>query len=103
MSSLKRQLFFTIEALDDIRDSLLFAAREWDLDAASFYRKMLDDTLESVAKFPIWSQIKDEVQEGVKVTGAGHHVIFLRPCEEDVHILRMLHYRMNETHYWDVM
>lgn len=103
MSRPKRPVFVSLEALDDIRDSFLFAAREWDLDAMSIYREMLDDTLESVVDFPAWSRTKDDVQEGVEVTDAGHRVIFLRWSEDVIHILRVLHYRMNETRYWDVM
>jgi plasmid stabilization system protein ParE len=95
-------VYLTLEAIDDVRDTLLFAMGEWGLDAANAYREMLDKSFAYDAKFPEWNLKKDDVQEGIETSGIGQHITYVRTYDEAVHILRVLHVDMNATHYWDI-
>jgi toxin ParE1/3/4 len=99
---MKHPVIFTTEALADYHDILLYGINEWGADAAAEYRGRLDEVVDSIGHFPQMSPRKENVQHGIRVASAGQHKIYYLIEKSTIRIIRILHSRMDETHYLDI-
>ena len=93
MSSPKRRLELTQQAIADIRDILSYTLTTWGESQLAKYRASIHDALQVILKNP--SAGRPSVKPGLKVLPVEHHRIFFRTIDGTIYVVRVLHERMD--------
>jgi toxin ParE1/3/4 len=102
MSARKLPVILTDEARDDLRSIALYGLTTWGERQATRYHAEIEKVLASLSRFPRMGRRKDELPGDIRTIGVGHHRILDRVDADAITVLRVLHARMDETHYLDL-
>jgi toxin ParE1/3/4 len=78
--------------LDGIWD---YTAERWSSAQAERYIRTLQEAIETVATDPGRARTCDYIRAGYRRYSVGSHVIFFRPAENGIDIVRILYQRMD--------
>jgi toxin ParE1/3/4 len=79
------------DADEDLQAIYVFSMQEWGNRQAALYLNELYDTFERIARLPAIGRQRGELAEDIRSVPHGPHVIFYRPWEGEVAIVRILH------------
>lgn len=68
--------------------------RRWSPDQADAYIALLFDAFDAAAAFPLAGQDASDIRPGYRRRACGSHIIFYRPQDYGIEIVRVLHGRM---------
>jgi toxin ParE1/3/4 len=102
MSSRKLPVILTDEARDDFESIALYGLLTWGEKHAESYHAQIADVLDNLATFPRMGRLNEDLASEIRSIGVGHHRILYRVEEHAVHVLRILHERMDATQYIDL-
>lgn len=72
-----------------------YSLANWGLNKASSYLDELLSSFELLAQHPEMSWLRTEFTPAVRIHQHAHHLIVYLQDETDIHIVRVLHERMN--------
>src|SRR5437667_9661175 len=84
----------TPEAYDDLWEIVLYIARDNE-EAAFRLADTIDEKFELLAKFPGAGQARLELLPDLRSFPVGRYLIFYRPIEDGIEVLRILHSARN--------
>jgi toxin ParE1/3/4 len=79
----------------DLEDIWRYTAEHWSIDQADHYHNLLMDGIESLVGAAHRGIAVDHIRPGYRRLNAESHVIFYRPAENGIEIIRILHGRMD--------
>lgn len=88
-------LAFSVFAQSDIDNALLYTTREWGRAQRAIYKKQLDSALGLIVSMPNIGRRLRNHDEDIFVYPVGKHRIFYKIVTGGIHILRVLHERMD--------
>ena len=97
MSSPKCRLELSHRAKEDLRDILSYTLITWGESQLAKYRASIDDALHVILHNP--SAGRPSVKPALKVLAVGHHRIFYRTNDDTIHVVRILHERMDTSRH----
>ena len=80
----------TPQADDDLWEILVYIARDNE-DAAFRLIDAIDERFEMLARFPMGGQARPELLPNLRSFPVGRYLIFYRPIEDGIEVLRVLH------------
>lgn len=80
---------------------MLYGIDTWGKDVAVRYLDDLHEHFTHIARFPGIGRLKEGVPNSTRVLGCGQHMIYYQAVDQTIRILRVLHARMDATHYLD--
>lgn len=80
----------TPEAHGDARSIWRYIAQD-DVDAATDTLHRIEDRLASLASLPLSAEAVPTLAANVRRSSVGNYVIYYRPIEDGIHVLRILH------------
>ena len=83
------------KARADLEGIWLYTAEHWSPDQADIYHNRIVDILTGLASGRIQGRSAEHVREGYLKHPAGSHVIYFRPADYGIEIVRILHGRMD--------
>ncbi len=94
MPNKRRAYRLTPLAESDLEEIWLYTSRNWSLEQADAYHRVIMAAIEGLAAGRITGQ-RSDVREGYWKHKAGMHVIYFRCSNEHLDIIRVLHGRMD--------
>lgn len=79
------------DADEDLQTIYAYSMQEWGTRQAALYLNALYDTFECIARMPGVGRQRGGLGEDIRSVPHGTHVVFYRPWEDDVAIVRVLH------------
>jgi toxin ParE1/3/4 len=89
------ELRLTPAALRDLEDIWRYTARRWGSTQAERYTDNLNACFETLARAPLSAQACDHIRPGYRRQWVESHVVYLRPGQGEVTVVRILHERMD--------
>lgn len=90
------------EARDDLIEITLYGIATWGEAISGRYVADLYEHFTYISRFPQIGHLKEGVPNSTRVLGCGQHVIYYQHLGGTIRILRVLHARMDATHYLDL-
>ncbi len=93
---MSKRIVFRPRATSDLREQAAFIAKD-SLEAAERFTRAADETFEQLAAMPemgVPRAHRNESHSGLRmfpVRSFGKHLVFYRPCESRIEIVRVLH------------
>lgn len=81
----------------DLEEIWLYTFHHWSLEQADFYLREVMDAMESLASKRTVGQVCD-IRKGYWKYKVGTHMIYYRPSNHSLDIIRVLHSRMDVEH-----
>jgi toxin ParE1/3/4 len=78
--------------LDEIWD---YTERNWGKEQAEAYIRLIGAAIKAIASSPERGKACDDIREGYRKYRAASHMIFFRPIDGGVDVVRILHRRMD--------
>jgi toxin ParE1/3/4 len=86
-------------AKGDLEEIWTYSVRQWSIEQADRYTNDLIDMIERLAQNPGHGRSAEHIRRGYLKYSVGSHVIFYRRMKAGIHVIRILHKRMNvESH-----
>jgi toxin ParE1/3/4 len=86
-------------AREDLKAIWRYTLRQWGERQADLYLQQLDHGIRSLADFPDLGVPSDHTRAGYRKLHVNRHLIFYRPDDSRVEIVRVLHQAMDiESH-----
>jgi toxin ParE1/3/4 len=85
----------TPRARADIEQIWDYTLSRWGVDQADKYLRQIAEAMALVGGDPARGRACDEVRAGYRKYAAGAHVLFYRPTQNGVTVVRILHQRMD--------
>lgn len=90
----------TPRAEKDLEDIWRYTVEQWSVDQAEKYVDGLIDVMEALAANPKRGRSAERIRPGYRRQNTGAHVIFYKPSDGWILIVRILHQRMDfESHF----
>lgn len=89
------QVIYAAEADDDVAAIAEFTVETWGQRQADRYLDMLEARLALVADQPRLGPGRPDLGDDIRAFPAQSHVIYYRPTENGIYVLRVLHYAMD--------
>jgi toxin ParE1/3/4 len=89
------RLIVSPDARRDLKNIARYSEREWGAERRERYVALLQERFSSLLKHPQSGTPRGDLGPHYRSLTAGRHVIFYRAKGEDLHILRVLHQRMD--------
>ena len=90
----------TPRAERDLEDIWRYTAEQWSVDQAEKYVDGLIDAMEVLAANPSHGRSAARIRPGYRRQNGGAHVIFFKPSDNGILVVRILHQRMDfESHF----
>lgn len=86
---MRRRVLVTAQAKDDLREIRLYIAQD-DRQAANRLIKTIRDKLQLLCQQPGVGRTRDELRPGLRSFPVGRYVIFYKPAEGGIEVLRVL-------------
>lgn len=86
-------------AQDDLETVFDYTVQQWGLRQALQYTDMIEQTCSELAEAPLLAQACDAIRPGYRRRSAGRHVIYFRPAEYGIAVIRILHQRMDTSRH----
>lgn len=83
------------EAGEDLLEIGRYTAPEWGEVQSERYLDRLDDAFNRLAAMPGLGRARNDVRSGVFSFPAGRHMVWYRPVDAGIEILRVLHARQS--------
>ena len=80
----------TVRAKADAAHIWLYIAQENE-QAADKLIDQIDERLQSLARMPLSAEAVDHLYPGLRRTSVGSYVIYYRPLNEEIEVIRILH------------
>ena len=84
----------TPKAKEDLEEIWLYMLETWGVEQANHYIEKLTDTFAALAKEPMRAMTCDHIRQGYRWSPSGRHVIYFRPTDYGIAVIRVLHERM---------
>ncbi|MCC5982373.1 MAG: type II toxin-antitoxin system RelE/ParE family toxin [Oceanicaulis sp.] len=81
------------EAGEDLLEIGRYTTQEWGEAQSERYLDRLNDTFHRLVLMPGLGRARDDIRPGVFSYPAGRHMVWYRPVETGIEILRVLHTR----------
>ncbi len=88
-----REPELTAKAKDDVRDIWYSVASKGDERAADRLISQILEKCRSRARFPETGRLRDEISPGLRSFPVPPYVVFFRPLEDTILVLRIIHGR----------
>lgn len=85
-----QQILRTRRSRADLLEIILYI-RENNPSAAKRFLDQVDSRLKLLAKFPLIGSARSELGENLRSLPVGKHLIFYRPTEKGIRVVRILH------------
>jgi toxin ParE1/3/4 len=82
---------FTAAASQDLREIVEYLAAEGSPEVARRFVQGLTERCQSLADMPGMGRRREELSPGLRSVPEGNYVVFYRPAEDGVQIVRVLH------------
>ena len=82
-------------ALTDLDSIWDYTAERWDQAQAERYLRLLQRGVEALAADPLIGRTCDDIRSGYRKLNVGSHVIFYKTNSDAIHVIRILHARMD--------
>ena len=79
----------------DLDEIWNYSAADWGDDQAESYVRQIQAVIELIANDPRRGRPCNHIRPGYSKFAAGSHVVFFRPIENGVDVVRILHQRMD--------
>jgi toxin ParE1/3/4 len=89
------ELRLTIRAQTDIKNALRFSKQRWGSAVRDDFRAWLRAAFEDIAQFPKIGFHDDRLPDNVRIRPVMSHRIIYRVTQQEVLVLRVLHYRQS--------
>ncbi|NMG08316.1 type II toxin-antitoxin system RelE/ParE family toxin [Brasilonema sp. UFV-L1] len=80
----------TPEAKNDLKELWNYIA-DFSEERADSYLRMLDEKMQTLAQFPLMGKECAELLEGLRSFPVNNYVIFYRPIDNGIEVIRVLH------------
>ena len=87
----------TLEARQDLRDTLLYTRSRWDRRQVGISKAKLDRAMRELTRFPYRGEAHDDVSAGLRGLLVEAHIIYYRLSDQTVSVVRMLHQAMDAS------
>jgi toxin ParE1/3/4 len=91
------RLVISDDAQADFEDAIIFSFGQWGREVASDYAAQIDAALENLRLNPHAGRARNEYFPGCRNVVAGKHLIYYETLPGRVHILRILHERVDPS------
>lgn len=81
------------QAGEDVLAIGRYTSQEWGEEQSERYLDRLNDTFNRLVPIPGLGRHREDVRPGVFSSPAGRHVVWYRPVDAGIEILRVLHVR----------
>ena len=81
----------------DLENIWRYTLDQWGLDQADRYTDLLVGAFEALAQSPNTVQACGDIRPGYRRHRVGRHVIYIRPSNDEIVVVRILHDRMDPT------
>ena len=95
MSARKRRIAFSALAQDDFERILAYTHREWGLFEEQRMSDQLTNTIDTISRNPYIGERRSDLRPGMRSFPMSQHLIFYRPYDDHVEIIRIAHSRMD--------
>jgi toxin ParE1/3/4 len=79
----------------DLRSIGRYTEKTWGREQRNRYLAQLDGSFHALANNPEKGRSCDEIRQGYRKYQVGRHLVFYRPAEGGIAIIRILHERMD--------
>ena len=83
------------KALDDLKDIGRYTEERWGREQRNKYLSILDGFVQSIACDSAIGSLCDYIRPGYRKYYVGRHFIYYRQSTSELHIIRILHERMD--------
>ncbi len=83
------------KAITDLEEIWEYTVDTWGDEQAERYVRLINESFRKIADNPSSGRPCDAIREGYRRRGVGRHVIFYRPIDGGVDVVRILHERMD--------
>jgi toxin ParE1/3/4 len=90
-----RTLKLTDYAQTDLEQIADYTVAEWGQKQADFYLEQLEKAFYSLLDNPYLGKSRDDIKAGYRSLLVEKHLVFYRLANEQLEIMRILHYRMD--------
>jgi toxin ParE1/3/4 len=90
-----RQITFSQKAQADLASIWDYTAQAHGLAQADSYIADIDRIMALALDFPNMGMDYSDIREGYRKLGSGYHLIFYKPRNDGIEIVRVLHERMD--------
>lgn len=85
----------------DIEEIWGYTVKHWGVPQAERYTRLIQAEIEEIASDPSRGRSCEEIRAGYRKVQVGSHMLFYRITDRAIHIVRILHERMDfERHLW---
>ena len=85
----------TKKAKSDLRSIGRYTEKTWGREQRTRYLAQLDGSFHALANNPEQGRSCDEIRQGYRKYQVGRHLVFYRPEDSGIAIIRILHERMD--------
>lgn len=97
MSAHRLHVVYTDDARSDLRDILLYTEQEWGKPQRTIYRRLIRDTLRTLARTPSLGRGRDELSDGLRSYPIRSHILYDWERYGVLTIARILHSRRDAS------
>ena len=83
----------------DLEGLFDYTAARWGLAQATRYTDAIEAACAEMAEAPFQGQDCSHIRSGYRRRGAEHHMIYFRPAEYGITVVRILHQRMDAARH----
>jgi toxin ParE1/3/4 len=87
------------KARDDLSNIWDYTARQWGIEQAERYIRMIAAACEDIALRKLEGRPAEDIRQGYRKWPVGSHVLYFRRERATVSIVRILHKRMDVTRH----
>ena len=82
-------------AQEDLREIQRYTQETWGTTQTKTYLLELMTTFTKLARRPKIGRLRDDLRLDLRSHPVGHHLVFYRPAQNDIEIVRVLHSNMD--------
>jgi toxin ParE1/3/4 len=85
----------SLEAIRDLEDIWSYTKMKWSEQQADRYYQLIVREINFISSKPLWGISYEHVRPGYRAAKMKSHLIFYKVVQDQVHVVRILHERMN--------
>ena len=93
MSARRRRLLLTSDARQELSDILLYSEQQWGKPQRTAYKKLLQESMRTLAQSPFIGRPRDELSAGLRSHPAGSHIIYYWTTDTTLVVAHIFHTR----------
>src|SRR6478752_8311191 len=95
MSPRKLRVAFAMLAQADFERIVAYTRREWGSSEEQRMSDQLSNTIDTISRNPHIGERRSDLRLGIRCFPTGQHLIFYRPYDDHIEIIRIAHSRMD--------